>query len=137
MSRTYIPQSLRQLVETRAHGKYEYCLIHKDEVIIPHEPDHIIAEQHGGKTSLENLALACLHCNRNKGPNLTSIDPETRQIVAIYNPRNQRWDEHFYLDGALIEAFSSTGRATANLLKLNIPERINIRQALLDMQLYP
>lgn len=47
------------------------------ETLVTHEPDHIIAVQHGGDTSLSNLAYTCHQCNRYKGPNLASIDPDT------------------------------------------------------------
>jgi hypothetical protein len=39
----------------------------------PFQIDHIIARQHGGATELENLALACIHCNRFKGPNMLGL----------------------------------------------------------------
>lgn len=75
MSRSYIPAPIRRSVIDRAAGRCEYCLVHDEDVLLPHEPDHIIAEQHGGKTELDNLALACIHCNRRKGPNIASTDP--------------------------------------------------------------
>ncbi|HXT34440.1 MAG TPA: HNH endonuclease signature motif containing protein [Chloroflexota bacterium] len=40
--------------------------------LVPHEPDHILGEQHGGTTALENLAYACLRCNRLKGPHIAT-----------------------------------------------------------------
>ncbi|NUM45824.1 MAG: HNH endonuclease [Anaerolineales bacterium] len=137
MSRSYIPRALRQLTEERAQYRCEYCLVHKEDAILPHEPDHVISEQHGGKTELENLAFACFHCNRNKGPNLTSIDPETGHITPIFNPRQELWESHFHLVGAFIEPLTSTARATINLLKLNLPERLAIRQELIELQRYP
>jgi 5-methylcytosine-specific restriction endonuclease McrA len=69
MSRAYISSELRQFVSERANLKCEYCLISQQETFIPHQPDHIIAEQHGGQTNGDNLALACVDCNRFKGPN--------------------------------------------------------------------
>jgi 5-methylcytosine-specific restriction endonuclease McrA len=41
--------------------------------------DHIIARQHGSRTELDNLALACVHCNRFKGPNVAGLDPDTNE----------------------------------------------------------
>lgn len=137
MSRSYIPRTLRNLTENRAQNRCEYCLVHKEDGILPHEPDHIISEQHGGKTELENLAFACFHCNRNKGPNLTSIDPETGQITPIFNPRQDHWEHHFRLADGFIEPLTATARATINLLKLNLPERVAIRQELIELQRYP
>lgn len=40
----------------------------------PFQIDHIIARQHGGRTSPDNLALSCFHCNTHKGPNIARID---------------------------------------------------------------
>jgi 5-methylcytosine-specific restriction endonuclease McrA len=56
MSQTYISAALRRLVIERADGRCEYCLIGQTKKLIPHQVDHIIAEQHGGETTL-NLLL--------------------------------------------------------------------------------
>jgi len=61
----------------------------------PHEPDHVIAEKHGGPTSFENLAWACFHCNRFKGSDLASVDPLSGKTVFLFNPREQRWTHYF------------------------------------------
>ena len=70
-----IPAALRRLVTERAGGRCEYCLMPQSASAFAHEPDHIIPVQHGGKTEIGNLALACLRCNRHKGPNVGSFDP--------------------------------------------------------------
>ena len=106
-------------------------------VLFCHEPDHIIAEQHGGETTLANLALACVHCNRCKGANVSSMDPETRQLVPLFNPRNDRWDEHFRLDEFCIVPLTAIGRATARLLKLADPGREQARRELWEVGQYP
>ena len=99
--------------------------------MVPHEPDHIIATQHGGATTLENLAYACFQCNRAKGPNIAFLDPTTGLLTALYNPRSAAWADHFRLSGALIEPLTAVGGATAFLLRLNDPERVAIRANLL------
>jgi hypothetical protein len=96
----------------------------------PHEPDHVIATQHRGGTELPNLALACFHCNRLKGPNLASVDPQTGQIVLLFNPRLQPWSDHFRLEGSLIVPLTEIGRATAELLRFNAPDRLLVRLTL-------
>ena len=63
MSRSHIPESVRQLVTERANGRCEYCHLHQDDTPLTHPIDHIIALKHGGLTIAENLALACLECN--------------------------------------------------------------------------
>jgi 5-methylcytosine-specific restriction endonuclease McrA len=72
-----VSAALRRSVIERAKGACEYCQLHQDFSIYTHEVDHVTATKHGGKTILENLALACLPCNRRKGSDLTSFDPET------------------------------------------------------------
>ena len=55
-----VPERLRRQVQERAQGRCEYCLIHESDMYYPHEADHVIAEKHGGPTSLDNLhGLAC------------------------------------------------------------------------------
>lgn len=134
---SWIPVTLRASVRERAAGRCEYCLVSDEDVLIPHEPDHIVAEQHGGDTSLGNLALACFHCNRFKGPNLASMDPDTRQLAALYQPRTQDWSEHFQLSAGRIVGLTATGRATVFLLRLNAPDRLRLREALLAVGRYP
>jgi len=99
MSGRRIPAALRALVHQRAGGCCEYCHIHEDDVLAPHEPDHIVAEQHGGPTTANNLAFSCYHCNRHKGTNLASADPATCQSVFLFHPRRDNWTEHFKLEG--------------------------------------
>lgn len=137
MSRTYITTALRQQVQERAGYRCEYCLVRDQSVLLPHTIDHVIAEQHNGKTVFENLAQACIHCNRQKGPNIASLDPDTGILVPLFNPRLQQWAEHFQLKGAIILAATPIGRATVNLLKFNSRERIRIRQKLLAIHCYP
>jgi len=86
MSRARIPAALREAVRSRAGDCCEYCGVPDLGTFLGHEPDHIIATQHGGKTTLNNLALACLQCNRCKGPNIASVDPETQTNRAPFQP---------------------------------------------------
>lgn len=88
MAETISP-ALRQLVFERAEARCEYCLLPQSIAAHNHEPDHIIPRQHDGETHADNLALACVRCNRYKGYNVGSFDPETGQLVPFYNPRTQ------------------------------------------------
>jgi hypothetical protein len=76
--RSEIPDNLRHLIVERAGNRCEYCLLPQWAAWHTHEPDHIIATQHGGETEENNLALACKRCNRNKGPNIGSLVPVLR-----------------------------------------------------------
>lgn len=123
-----VPPTLRQAVSVRAKNCCEYCLKPDKLVRVAHEPDHIIADQHGGPTSLDNLAYACFDCNRKKGPNLASIDPATGTVTPFFNPRTQAWQAHFRWNGAVIEPLTAVGRATANFLEFNHPRRVMARE---------
>jgi 5-methylcytosine-specific restriction endonuclease McrA len=65
--------------------------------------EHVIAEKHGGTTTADNLALACPYCNRAKGSDLGSLDPETGQLTPFFNPRIDVWQEHFLLEDGYIK----------------------------------
>ena len=128
MSQTRISAALRREVRERARERCEYCLTAESQVFDPHEPDHLIALQHGGETSSANLALACFDCNRFKGTNIASLDPLTGKLVSLFNPRTDIWTEHFQLNGVRIIPLTATGRATERLLQMNIPRRLKLRE---------
>lgn len=123
---------LRDAVRQRAEVRYEYCRLRQEHAPFARfHVEHIIPRQHGGGEELSNLALACHHCNLHKGPNLTGVDPETDQIVPLFNPRTQRWEDHFALHESRIAGLTATGRATARVLSMNTPERLQLRAQLL------
>lgn len=135
---TYISDSLRKLVVERANGCCEYCRLHQNHGIYRHEVDHIIPEKHRGETNEFNLCLACLDCNRHKGSDFVSFDPETKEVTLLFNPRTQKWDNHFkLLENGFIEPITSYGRVTVFILKLNDEIRIRARRALYEAGLYP
>jgi hypothetical protein len=120
-------------VVQRASDCCEYCRL--PQAATPYfsfHVEHIHAQQHVDDDSLDNLALACPDCNRFKGPNLTTMIPETREIIALFHPRQNRWEEHFEFRGALIVGRTDTGRATARLLNMNSDERVAMRAELME-----
>jgi HNH endonuclease len=129
---SYISASLRRLVYERSNGCCEYCLTPELASFASHEVDHIIAEKHGGLTQEDNLALSCTLCNKYKGSDLTSIDPQTGEITPLYHPRRDRWSDHFCLTGAEFTPLSPLGRVTVKLLQLNRGDRIKERQLLIE-----
>jgi 5-methylcytosine-specific restriction endonuclease McrA len=82
-----VNQSLIRSVWERAKWRCEYCHMPVSLYVSSFHVDHIVARQHGGESSLENLALACMHCNHRKGPNIAGRDPEPGDIVHLYHPR--------------------------------------------------
>lgn len=131
MSQTYIPAALRRLVRERSGDRCEYCLIPESVAFAPHWIDHIVAEKHGGMADADNLANSCVLCNQSKGSDLTSIDPDTDQIVALFHPRRDRWTDHFRLMDGRIDPLTPVGRVTVRLLHLNDPDRVEERKHLI------
>ena len=86
-----------------------------------------MAEKHGGATHIDNLAFACWRCNRHKGGDLTSFDPQTGQLSPLFNPRAQTWSEHFAYEGERVIGLTPEGRTTVSLLRLNSEERLRER----------
>jgi hypothetical protein len=118
----------RTLVRERAGNVCEYCSLPQEATpFATFHIEHIIAVQHRGGDDLSNLALSCHHCNAHKGPNLTGIDPDTGQIVPLFNPRRDVWAEHFRRAGAIIEGLTPPGRATVYVLAMNEPEWVDLR----------
>ena len=85
------------------------------------ELEHLVPLASGGETTEANLWLSCRRCNEYKGAQTSAIDPDTKEPVALFNPRRQIWSEHFQWndDGTEIIGLTSTGRATVSTLKLN------------------
>jgi len=125
-----IDAALREFVRLRAAGLCEYCRISERFTLAEHEIDHVIAVKHGGQTSAENLALCCTVCNRFKGSDIASLDPETGQLTPLFHPRIDRWDDHYRVRNGEILALTAAGRATVRLLRMNRPARIGERQLL-------
>ena len=124
-----VGSELRLSVAERAARKCEYCRIHESDVAFSHEVDHIVSRQHGGETVVENLAYACMICNRFKGTNIASVDAMGR-IVPLFNPRVDRWAEHFRLADAVIQPLTPRGEVTVTLLRMNMAERVIERRML-------
>ena len=120
-------QGLRELVRRRAGDACEYCRMPQQATpLISFHIEHIVSRQHGGTDDPDGLALACDRCNAFKGPNLTSIDPATRTVVALFNPRANAWSDHFVIRGGHIAGLTPTGRATVRLLNMNAPRRVEL-----------
>ncbi len=133
----WIPITLRKLVRDRAAGKCEYCLIHEDDCVYRHQPDHIIARKHGGQAVAENMGYSCALCNSLKGSDIASVDLETGRVIQLFHPRADSWSEHFRIEGALIVPLSPTARVTEYLLQFNRADLIAMRQFLIALDRYP
>lgn len=134
---SYISSEVRQSVARRAKHICEYCLLAEEDAYFRHQVEHIISRKHGGSSELENLALACVFCNRYKGSDIASLKPETDELVRFYNPRVDRWSEHFRLNGVVIGSLTDIGEATVRILQMNHDDQILEREVLSRRRRYP
>src|SRR4051794_16407886 len=98
MSRT-ISRELERTVRERAGHRCEYCHLPQTCTNVKLPIDHVISLQHHGPTAAANLALCCGPCNRHEGPNVSGIDRVTGAMTPLFNPRIQRWEDHFCWSG--------------------------------------
>jgi len=123
---------LRSFVRERGGRRCEYCRFPDEQ--LPWSPfhlDHLVARQHGGGDEAANLVWACARCNSRKGTNLSGVGPDSSEIVRIFNPRVQSWNDHFTIvDGAVL-GLTPTGRATVWLLDMNFEPRLLLRTQLI------
>lgn len=76
-------------------GRCEYCQSRADYTTEPFAVEHIIPVSRGGSSELDNLAFSCSGCNGHKYNKMEAPDRTDRTLVPLYNPRRQRWQDHF------------------------------------------
>ena len=96
-----------------------------------------VSRKHGGLSITNNVAYACILCNRHKGTDIASISQHTGDIVPLFHLRRDRWADHFRLDGEHITPISEIGHVTVRLLRLNIAERLAERRLLQSLGTHP
>jgi hypothetical protein len=79
----------------------------------------------------------CVFCNLRKGPNLAGIDRASGKLVPPFNPRRDRWRDHFEWQGPILAGLSMIGRATIHVLNMNDPAAMEVRQVLIDEGVFP
>lgn len=130
---------VREQVRRRAKYLCEYC--HTDErwQLVPFTIDHVVPISQSGIDSLENLALACFHCNRRKSNKLIVFNKQLNQTTEIFDPRQMNWEEHFIWssNGLNIVSLTEIGNATLQLLDLNRERVLRLRQADVEINRHP
>src|ERR1044072_5829039 len=132
----WISAELRQTIAHRAKQLCEYCLIAEADTFYGCEVDHIISLKHGGSSDPDNLAFACALCNRAKGSDVGSIST-TGEFTRFFNPRTDRWSEHFFLEGATIRSLTPIGEVTARIFGFNESARLHEREEMMRFGIYP
>lgn len=139
MSKAYVSQALRERVSKQARYRCGYCLTSQKITGMQMDVEHIIPEARGGKTEEDNLWLACSACNDHKGDRMEAPDPQTGEIVRLFDPRHQHWAEHFTWapTGDEIPGLTPTGRATIAALKLNRAVLVDARREWVKVGWHP
>lgn len=123
-----IDRELREFVRQRAADCCEYCrLPQSSSPLAQLQIEHVVPRKHRGGDDEQNLALACIDCNLSKGSNLTGIDPLTNQVIQLFNPRAQGWNDHFVWRGTMLVGLTPIGRTTIGVLNINDEERQRVR----------
>lgn len=92
-----------------------------------------------GGDHLDNLCLACPTCNLSKATATVAPDPASGTITALFNPRQQKWRDHFVWSdgGAVMQGITPTGRATVERLKMNIGRIVTARKIWIQAGVHP
>jgi hypothetical protein len=136
---SYIPEEVKARVRKDAKDQCGYCRSFQKYVLGLLEIEHIIPKAKGGTDEEDNLWLACRLCNSYKGIQTQGKDSITGVIVPLFNPRKQKWSEHFDWrdDGAYLIGINVCGRATVEALQLNNKIAIAVRQAWISAGWHP
>ena len=134
-----ISARLRRAIVERAQGCCEYCRSQAQFSMQSFSTEHVVPRSLGGKTALDNLALACQGCNNHKYTKTEGQDLVSGDSVLLYHPRKQRWSEHFVWNEnfTLVIGITPTGRATVEELRLNREGIVNLRRVLYMMGEHP
>ena len=130
MSKQRIGTKIRGLVAERSDHICEYCRVPEFVGLAQYECDHIISEKQGGLVDIENLAYCCQFCNRHKGTNISSYLGNPPELLLLFNPRTDIWDDHFYYtEDGIINAKTPVAKGTIFVLVMNDPLWVERRAA--------
>lgn len=133
-----IPAAILREVRTRAKETCEYCKLPQQWQEAQFHVDHVFPRSAGGRTSIENLALACVSCSLRKAARLRALDSQSEMLVPLFDPRRDLWEDHFqFLSNWTVAGKTPIGRATIEALLLNRPTIIAIRRKLAKQGMFP
>lgn len=135
----YIAVELQRKIRDQFAYCCAYCHTAEALTVTTFEFEHITPRSAGGETVRENLCLSCPACNRYKAQRQKAPDPNTEEIVALFHPQSQVWEEHFAWseDFTEIIGVTSIGRATISTLKMNRPQVTRVRHMWVKMGEHP
>jgi hypothetical protein len=126
-------------IARRAGHRCEYCRAPELVFNFPFEVEHIIPIARGGRDEEGNLCLACRACNLRKSDRLVARDEVTQDDIPLFNPRGDRWTDHFLVDleSGEIQGVTPTGRATVACLEMNHALQLSARPLWIRLRLFP
>ena len=139
MSGKKFSSAIQAEIRARANYLCEYCHALEKWQYVAFTIDHVIPLIQRGDDALDNLALACFHCNRRKGNVVSIQDSTSGEEIPLFNPRRERWQDHFIwsADSRVIIGLTAVGKATIVALDLNRERVIDIRQADILLRRHP
>jgi hypothetical protein len=134
-----VSKKTKALVAKRANYCCEYCFTREDFANANLSVDHIIPQSKSGDDHPDNLCYCCTGCNNYKYTFTEAEDPISGLKVSLYNPRTQKWQDHFEwsIDYCEIIGITTIGRATIKRLNLNRTGLRNLRKAMVIGNYHP
>lgn len=128
-----------ETVARRAGHRCEYCRAPEAVFNFPFEVEHHVPIASGGPGDDPNLALACRSCNVHKAAAVSGWDETTAADHPLFNPRTDRWADHFEadLDTGEIRGLTPVGRGTVARLRMNDPIQLVARLTWIRLRLFP
>lgn len=135
----YLSAVLREQLLAADDRRCAYCHTTEANTGQPMTVDHIIPQSQGGPTEFENLCFACWRCNEFKGAAILARDPLTGEEVPLFNPRAQKWHEHFAWDaeGTHLVGLTPVGRATIVAVNMNNAVIVDARRRWVSIGWHP
>jgi 5-methylcytosine-specific restriction endonuclease McrA len=119
--------ALVKFVHEHTEYRCEYCQTPQQATGQAMHVEHIIPNSGNDP---DGLCLSCASCNLSKAQATEAIDPETNELVSLFNPRTQVWSEHFewIKEDTVINGKTAIGRATSIRLKMNLSRLVEARK---------
>jgi HNH endonuclease len=135
----YISVELRNRIRAHDRNRCCYCLTTESNSGIRMTCDHFWPRTKDGKTSFENLCLACRSCNEFKSNTTEALDTISGETVGLFNPRLHNWPTHFewIADSTEVVGISAIGRVTVTVLQMNNPAIVAARRRWVSVGWHP
>ena len=119
MSEPKLTEQQKKEVARRAKQCCEYCQSQARFSPDPFSIEHIKPRSRGGTDEPSNLAFSCQGCNNHKYTSVEAIDPISGETVQLFDPRRQKWNDHFVwnADQRIVLGLTPVGRATVQKLR--------------------